>query len=96
MGVDNICEEGDSSVVDVYSQGDRPDGQITLGVDEDSIGGSIPLHYELVPLQPFVSKNVISAFQQGHQTFPLVKLKITNGNTYSHTYHICKSFGGRI
>jgi hypothetical protein len=39
-GVDNICKEGDSSVVDVYSQGDMPDGEITLGVNEDSIGGS--------------------------------------------------------
>jgi hypothetical protein len=39
------------------------------------------------------SNHIISAFQQGHQPFPLVKVKKTNGNTYGHTYH--KSFGGR-
>jgi hypothetical protein len=39
-GVNNIGKEGDSSVADVYSQGDMPDGKITLVVNEDSIGDS--------------------------------------------------------
>jgi hypothetical protein len=47
--------------------------------------GPSHIHYELVPLPPVTSNHVISAFQQGHQAFPLVKVKTTNGNTYGHT-----------
>jgi hypothetical protein len=43
-------------------------------------------HYELVPQLPVMSNHIISALQQGHQAFPLVKAKTTNGNTYDHTY----------
>jgi hypothetical protein len=54
----------------------------------DGIMGHGPshIHYELValPLQPVASNHLISAFQQGHQAFPLVKVKTTNGNTYGH------------
>jgi hypothetical protein len=45
------------------------------------------IHYELVPLLPVASYHVISAFQQGHQALPLVIVKTTDSNTYSHTYH---------
>jgi hypothetical protein len=44
------------------------------------------IHYELVPLLPVTSNHIISAYQQGHQAFPLVKVKTTNDNTYNHTY----------
>jgi hypothetical protein len=57
--------------------------------------GPSPIHYELVPSLPVMSNYIISAFQQGHQAFLLVKVKTSNGNTYAHTYHSCKSFGGR-
>jgi hypothetical protein len=42
--------------------------------------------YELVPLPPVTSNHVISAFQQGHQAFLLVKIKTTDDNTYDHTH----------
>jgi hypothetical protein len=48
--------------------------------------GPSHIHYELVPLPPAASNHIISAFQQGHQAFPLVKVKTTNDNTYNHTY----------
>jgi hypothetical protein len=44
------------------------------------------IHYELVPPLPVASNHIISAFQQGHQAFPLVIIKTTNDNTYDHTY----------
>jgi hypothetical protein len=44
------------------------------------------IHYELVPLPPDVSNHVTSALQQGHQAFPLVKVKTTDGNAHGHTY----------
>jgi hypothetical protein len=43
--------------------------------------GSSQIHYELVPLLPAMCNQIISAFQQGHQAFPLVKVKTTNDNT---------------
>jgi hypothetical protein len=46
--------------------------------------GHIP--YELVTLLPIVSNHVISAFQQGFQAFPLVKIKTTKDNAYDHSY----------
>jgi hypothetical protein len=49
--------------------------------------GPSHIHYELVPLLPVASNHIISAFQWGHQAFPLVKVKTTNGNTYDHTYY---------
>jgi hypothetical protein len=49
--------------------------------------GPSDIHYDLVPLLPVASNHVISAFQCGHQAFPLVKAKMTNGNTYGNTYH---------
>jgi hypothetical protein len=66
-----------------------------IHIDDIMEHGPSPIHYELLPLLPVTSNHVISAFQQGHQPFPLVKIKTTNGNTYVHTYHFCKSFGGR-
>jgi hypothetical protein len=48
--------------------------------------GPSHIHYELVPLLPVTSNHIISAYQQGHQAFPLVKVKTTNDNTYNHTY----------
>jgi hypothetical protein len=48
--------------------------------------GPSHIHYELVPLPPVASNHIIFAFQQGHQAFPLVKVKTTNDNTYDHTY----------
>ncbi len=54
-----------------------------IHVDDIMEHGSSPIHYELIPSLP------------GHQAFPLVKLKTTNGNTYGHAYHFCKSSGGR-
>jgi hypothetical protein len=48
--------------------------------------GPSHIHYEIVPPLPVMSNHVISAFQQGHQAFPLVKVKTTNDNTYGHTY----------
>ncbi len=47
--------------------------------------GPSHIHYELVPPLPVTSNHIISAFQWGHQAFPLVKVKTTNDNTYSHT-----------
>jgi hypothetical protein len=44
------------------------------------------IHYELVPPPPVVSNHVITAFQWGHQAFPLVKVKTTNGNDYGHIF----------
>jgi hypothetical protein len=69
-----------------------------VGIHVDNImeHGQSHIQYELVPLLPVTSTHVVSAFQQGHQPFPLVKVKTTNGNTYGHTYLFCKSFGGRI
>jgi hypothetical protein len=55
--------------------------------------GPSPIHYKLVPPLPVTSNHIISAFQQGHQAFPLVKVQTTKGNTCSHTYLLCKSFG---
>jgi hypothetical protein len=40
--------------------------------------GPSSIHYELVPPLPVTSKHVISAFQGGHQAFPLVKGKTSN------------------
>jgi hypothetical protein len=37
-----------------------------IQVDEIMEHGSSPIHYELVPLMPVASNQVISAFQQGH------------------------------
>jgi hypothetical protein len=67
-----------------------------VGIHIDNImeHGPSHIHYELVPPPPVTSTHVVSAFQQGHQPFPLVKVKTTNGNTYGHTYLFCKSFGG--
>jgi hypothetical protein len=48
--------------------------------------GPSHIHYELVPLLPVTSNHVISAFQQGHQAFLLIKVKTTNDNTYDHSY----------
>ena len=44
------------------------------------------LCYDLVPSYLVPSDHVISAFQQGHQAFPLVKLKdsITNLDKWEH------------
>ena len=59
------------------------------GIHVDGImeHGPSHIHYVLVPLPPVVSNHIISAFQQGHQAFPIVKVKTANGNTYGHTYH---------
>jgi hypothetical protein len=43
--------------------------------------------YDLVPSQLVTSNHVISEFQQGHQAFPLVKLKDNYGNALGHAYH---------
>ncbi len=40
--------------------------------------GPSHIQYQLVPLLPVTSNHIISAFQQGHQAFPLVKVKTTN------------------
>jgi hypothetical protein len=48
--------------------------------------GPSHIPYKFVPLPPVASNHVISAFQQWHQAFPLVKVKTTNDNTYDHTY----------
>jgi hypothetical protein len=44
--------------------------------------------YYLVPLSLVPSDHMISGFQQGHQTFPLVKLKDSISNILGHApYH---------
>jgi hypothetical protein len=43
------------------------------------------IHYELVPPLPVASRHAISAFQWGHQAFPFIKVKTTDGNASSHT-----------
>ena len=50
--------------------------------DDDSFDSGDPencdtgtMYYDLVPSQIVSSDHLISAFQQGHQAFPLVKLK---------------------
>jgi hypothetical protein len=53
------------------------------------------IHYELVILLPVMSNYIISAFQQGHQAFPLVKVKTTDGNPHSHTYFSAYPFDHR-
>jgi hypothetical protein len=53
-------------------------------IDSDQVISHIP--YELVTRLLVMSNHVFSAFQQGYQAFPLVKVKTTNDNTYSHTY----------
>jgi hypothetical protein len=74
-----------------------PDTYTHDGIHIDDImeHGPSPIHYELVPLLPVAYNHIISAFQGGHQAFPLVKVKTTNGKAYGHTYFFCKSFGGR-
>ena len=64
-----------------------PDIHDGIHIDDIMEHGPSPIHYELVPLLPVTSNHIISAFQQGHQAFPLVNLKTTNGNTYGYTYH---------
>jgi hypothetical protein len=48
-----------------------------IHVDDIMEHGPSPIHYELVSLPPVMSYHIISAFHQGHQAIPLVKLKIT-------------------
>jgi hypothetical protein len=43
--------------------------------------------YDLVPSQLVPSDHLISAFQQGHQPFPLVKLKDNFTSSHDDTYH---------
>jgi hypothetical protein len=43
--------------------------------------------YDLVPSSLVPSDHMISTFQQGHQTFPLVKLKDSISNILGHAYH---------
>jgi hypothetical protein len=43
--------------------------------------------YDLVPSYLVPSDHVISAFQQGHQAFPLVKLKDSVNNILGHADH---------
>jgi hypothetical protein len=54
------------------------------GIHVDGImeHGPSPIHYELLPLAPVMSNHVISAFQQGHQAFPLV-------NSFSTALELC-------
>ena len=43
--------------------------------------------YDLVPSYLVLSDHVMSAFQQEHQAFPLIKLKDTVSNILDHAYH---------
>jgi hypothetical protein len=56
------------------------------GIHVDADQGTSHKHYPPVPPPPVVSNHIISAFQQGHQAFPLVKVKTTNDNTHGCTY----------
>jgi hypothetical protein len=70
-----------------------PDPSTLDGIMEH---GPSHIHYVLVAPLPVASNHIISAFQQGHQAFPLVKVKTTNDNTCDHSYLFSvKSFGGR-
>jgi hypothetical protein len=43
--------------------------------------------YDLVPLPLVASDHMLSTFQQGHQTFPHVKLNDNNGSALGHAYY---------
>jgi hypothetical protein len=43
--------------------------------------------YDVVPSYLVLSDHIISAFQQGHQAFPLVKLKDSFTKALDNTYH---------
>jgi hypothetical protein len=43
--------------------------------------------YDLIPSYLVSSDHMISTFQQGHQAFPLVKLKDNSTNALGDTYH---------
>jgi hypothetical protein len=49
--------------------------------------GTGTMCYDLVPPYLVPSEHMISAFQQGHQAFPLVKLKANFTNTLGNAYH---------
>jgi hypothetical protein len=62
--------------------------------DDDSCGSGDPENcgtgtvcYDLVASQLVPSDHLISAFQQGHQAFPLVKLKDNFNSSHDDTYH---------
>jgi hypothetical protein len=62
--------------------------------DDDSLDGRDPencdtggtMYYDLVPSQIVSSDHLISAFQQGYQAFPLVKLKDNSTCSLQDTY----------
>ena len=66
-------------------QGPIPNDQVNRENPKNWDTGTIC--YDLVPSPLVASDLVISAFQQGHQTFPLVKLKDSGSNALGHTYH---------
>jgi hypothetical protein len=49
--------------------------------------GTSTICYDLVPSYLVPSDHVISAFQQQHQAFPLVMLKVNGTNALGHAYH---------
>jgi hypothetical protein len=48
--------------------------------------GTSTMCYDLVPSYLVPSDHMISAFQEGHQAFPLVKLKDNFSNALGHAY----------
>jgi hypothetical protein len=46
------------------------------------------MYYHVVPSQLVLSDHLISAFQQGHQTFPLVQLKDNIPSALGNTYYL--------
>ena len=61
------------------------DNSSDSGDHENSSTGT--MCYDLVPSYLIPSDHMISAFQQGHQAFPLVKLKDNFTNALGDTYH---------
>jgi hypothetical protein len=62
--------------------------------DDDSFNSGDPencntstMCYDLVPSQLVPSDHLISAFKQGHQAFPLDKLKDNFTSSHGNTYH---------
>jgi hypothetical protein len=56
------------------------------GIHIDLDHGTSHIHYAPVCLLPVMSNHVISAFQQGCQAFPVVKVRTTNDNSHLWTY----------
>jgi hypothetical protein len=73
---DNVISQ---ALLDSWGESDNLCTKTPNAHDGIQIDGPSHIHYELVPPLPVASNHVISAIQQGHQAFPLVKVKTTNG-----------------